>query len=312
MNREYLEAAESLLNKATEWREDPRDVWGLGTGFECFDIGLGGLHGSELFVLAARPSHGKTTIANQIAYKIANRLRKQEKRTGEPTGKVVLISPEMSVESIIMRQACNISGVSSRSIKTGRATPEEMRDWTEAVEAITELGSHIIVSAGRRTSIADVETLIYEQDTDARFLMVDYITQLVGDGKFRNNHEEVGDFALRLKRIAMDYNIPVMALSQLSRDVEKDSKNKDGTTEERPPVIADLRASGRIEETADVVALLQRKRQSMDSGQYGVPATIEIAKNRDGPVGFITMNFNTRYNRFDDIGIKRGLQLEGL
>lgn len=312
MNKEYSLAVEGLLQDEEEWHSNPQDVWGLATGFECFDIGLGGLHGTELMILAARPSHGKTTFGNQVAYKIANRLKKEERRTGVRQGKVVIVSPEMSPKSIIMRQACAISGVSARSIKTGTATAEERDIWLDAVANVRELGTHVILDAGRRTTISDVERIVYENDGQVNFLLVDYITQLASEGKFRNSHEEVGDIALRLKRIAMEHNIPVMALSQLSRDVEKDSKNKDGVVEERAPVIADLRASGRIEETADVVALLQRQRQNIESGSYGVPASIEIAKNRDGPVGVIVMNFNTRYNRFDDIGVKRGLQLEGL
>jgi replicative DNA helicase len=177
------------------------------------------------------------------------------------------------------------------------------------MDVLGELEQHIFVAGGRPIHINDVESITAQYDKHVRFIVVDYITQLIGDKKHRSRHEEVHDIALRLKNIAMEYDVPVMALSQLSRDVEKDAGGDDI---DRPPKVSDLRASGGIEETSDVVLLLQRQRQTANQGNFGVSANLEIGKNRDGPVGFITMNFNTRYNRFDDIGVNRGLNLEGV
>lgn len=307
-NHDYLDAIESLLQDEQEWHDNPKDVWGLPTGFECFDVGLGGLHGGELTILGARPAHGKTTLANQMAYNIAQDLRKETRRTGEHQGNVLLFSPEMTMKSLIMREACAITAVSSRDLKTGRATQGEREIWWRAVKKLENLYDHIYISAGRVTRMEDIERIVAQFDTDARFVVVDYITQLTLEGQ-GNSYKEVGNNGLRLKRIAMDYNIPVMVLSQLSRSVEKDAS---GDEVERLPKVSDISESGRLEQTADVIQLLSRKKQTVNQGDYGVPANIQIAKNRDGPTGFITMTFNTRYNRFEDIGVKRGLELEGM
>lgn len=307
MTIEAFQEIDKLVDRVHEWQENPSPVWGVQVSsekmsFECIDRGLGGLQRKALHILAARPSHGKSALTNQMLFNIANRNRKE----GSPN-RVFLFTPEMSYQSIWMRQASVVSGVESYRIKTGQADEDEVQRWLKALKALRKLEDHLIMVAEDDITVTDIENILerYPED-EIDVFAVDYLTQLAREGRFRNSYEEVGQMAARLRKLAMRTNSAALVLSQLSRDVEKDGET------ERPPRSSDLRESGRIEEIADIILLLHREKQTLNTfGHYAVQAQIEIAKNRDDATGFITMKFNLSQNRFEDIGAHRGLVMEG-
>lgn len=307
---DYRKTIQSIIRSEEEWNQNPQAVWGLATGFESFDVGLGGLHGGELSILAARPGNGKSTLANQIAFNIANRNEKHHRQTGEDVGTVILFSPEMSLRAIIIREACAISAVPSRALKTGTATPEERERFHRALARLEELGDYIFISAGADTRLSDIESVVGQMNERVELVILDYLTLLIPESARRGQDWlEVGEWVRRLKVLAQTYDIPIMVLSQLSRDVEKDAGDDDV---ERPPKLSDLRRSGEIEQHADAVFLLSRQRERVNQGDRGVAAMLDIAKNRDGPTGYINLYFNVAYNKFTDPGPRTALHLEGV
>ncbi len=254
---------------------------GLSTGFMTIDNILSGMHDSNLIVLAARPATGKTAFALNIAHYLAVKQKK----------KVAFFSLEMSKEELVDRMLVNQADIDAFKMKTGRLDENyEIPKLSEAMGVLAEADIFIDDTPG--LSIYDMRTqarrLMMQYKID--FLIVDYLQ--LAHGRTKDNRvQEVGEISQGLKNIARELKIPVLAISQLSRQVE----NRGG---DKAPQLSDLRESGSIEQDADVVIFLYRKNEEVRD-----IVDVKVAKHRNGPVGETSLAFIGNKMRFADLDV---------
>jgi replicative DNA helicase len=271
--------------------EQGREVTGLATRYTEFDRMTSGLQDSELIIIAARPSMGKTAWAINIAQNAAVH-----------DGKVVAVfSLEMSKESLLRRMLASEALVNSRKIQTGFLPKEDKGKLLSALERLME--SKMFIDDTPGISLAEMRAKarrLKQQEGQLDLIMVDYLQLMTGSnttGKkgFENRTQEVSSISRGLKALAKEMHVPVIALSQLSRGSEQRVGDK-------KPLLSDLRESGSIEQDADVVAFIHREeyydRENEDiKGQ----ADIIIAKQRNGPTGSIKLAYLADYTRFENL-----------
>jgi replicative DNA helicase len=269
-----------------------REITGLPTGFKTFDIMTSGLQKGELFILAARPSMGKTALALNIAQNAAV-LNKST---------VAVFSLEMSKESLLRRLLASQAWVDQRHLQTGFLGREEQEKLRQALEALVE--SHIYIDDSAGISLAEMRAKarrLKQKSGKLDLIMVDYL-QLMSASQtsskgYENRTQEVSAISRGLKALAKEMNVPVMALSQLSRASERRGEDK-------RPLLSDLRESGSIEQDADVVAFIHREsyynRDEEKTDAERMASEIIIAKQRNGPTGTVHLNFLSQYTRFEN------------
>ncbi len=265
------------------------------TGFTALDDFLGGLQRSDLIVLAARPSLGKTSLALNIARNAAINQK----------ACVALCSLEMSREAVVQRLLASESGVDSRKVRLGRFGEKDEIKIMEASGVLAEAPIYIDDSPQLRALDIRSKTrrLHYERNID--LIIVDYLQLIQGDGKNETRVQEISKITRALKTLARELNVPILAVSQLSRAVEWRASHV--------PQLADLRESGSIEQDADVVLFIYRddmyfsaedwsKVHDIEKEPYprGI-ADINIAKHRNGPLGQIKLRFLSRVVKFDNL-----------
>jgi len=265
------------------------------TGFTALDDFLGGLQRSDLIVLAARPSLGKTSLALNIARNAAINQK----------ACVALCSLEMSREAVVQRLLASESGVDSRKVRLGRFGEKDEIKIMEASGVLSEAPIYIDDSPQLRALDIRSKTrrLHYERNID--LIIVDYLQLIQGDGKNETRVQEISKITRALKTLARELNVPILAVSQLSRAVEWRASHV--------PQLADLRESGSIEQDADVVLFIYRddmyfsaedwsKVHDIEKEPYprGI-ADINIAKHRNGPLGQIKLRFLSRVVKFDNL-----------
>lgn len=269
-------------------------VSGLATGFSDLDNITGGLHPGEMIVIAARPSVGKTSLAMNIAEHVAVDQK-------QPVG---VFSLEMTAESLVMRMLCSRAGVNARNIQKGILSRQ---DYTRLTNAATDLASaplFIDDSAGLTILQLRARARRLWQQHGIRLFVIDYLQLLHSTGRrIENRQQEIADISSGIKALAKELRVPVIVLSQLNRDVERDRNRK--------PRLSDLRESGAIEQDADVVGLLYRAdpddptRPAKDdedlSDLEGMPVNLYIAKQRNGPTGDVHLTFLRSYTRFESL-----------
>ena len=242
-------------------------VTGLATGFTDLDYKTSGFQPSDLILIAARPSMGKTAFVLNIAQYMCFKLKKP----------AVIFSLEMSEESLVNRLLALESRVDSKSIRNGNVSA---KDWEGLIEGASVIGeSQLIIDATPGISIGELRSKCrkYKADMDIQIIFIDYLQLMTGSGRSDSRQQEVSDISRSLKSLARELNVPVVALSQLSRAVEKRDDHR--------PMLSDLRESGAIEQDADVVMFLYRDDYyNKDSEKAGV-AEVIIAKQRNGPIG---------------------------
>jgi len=265
------------------------------TGFTALDDFLGGLQRSDLIVLAARPSLGKTSLALNIARNTAINQK----------ACVALCSLEMSREAVVQRLLASESGVDSRKVRLGRFGEKDEIKIMEASGVLSEAPIYIDDSPQLRA--LDIRSkarrLHFERNID--LIIVDYLQLIQGDGKNETRVQEISKITRALKTLARELNVPILAVSQLSRAVEWRASHV--------PQLADLRESGSIEQDADVVLFIYRddmyfsaedwsKVHDIEKEPYprGI-ADINIAKHRNGPLGQIKLRFLSRVVKFDNL-----------
>ena len=265
------------------------------TGFTALDDFLGGLQRSDLIVLAARPSLGKTSLALNIARNAAINQK----------ACVALCSLEMSREAVVQRLLASESGVDSRKVRLGRFGEKDEIKIMEASGVLSEAPIYIDDSPQLRA--LDIRSkarrLHFERNID--LIIVDYLQLIQGDGKNETRVQEISKITRALKTLARELNVPILAVSQLSRAVEWRASHV--------PQLADLRESGSIEQDADVVLFIYRddmyfsaedwsKVHDIEKEPYprGI-ADINIAKHRNGPLGQIKLRFLSRTAKFDNL-----------
>ncbi|MDD5072132.1 MAG: replicative DNA helicase, partial [Patescibacteria group bacterium] len=274
---------------------------GLPTGFTDLDNILAGLQKSDLIILAARPSVGKTSLALDIARQAAIKSKEG----------VGLFSLEMSKEQLVDRLLCSQSHVNLWKMRTGKLSDrEEDNDFTRIGEAMGQLSeAPIYIDDSPISSVMDIRTKArrLQMEKGLGLIVIDYLQLMEGRGKYGDNRvQEVAEISRGLKAIARELNIPVLAASQLSRAVEQ-------TGGPAIPKLAHLRESGSIEQDADVVMFIYRKAADRHYNREDLPeaeknlAQIFIAKHRNGPTGKIELFFNEETASFNSVE-KTGLE----
>ena len=276
------DALAEAFDRIDELHREKGKLRGLATGFTDLDNILAGMQKSDLVILAARPSVGKTSLALDIARHAATRSK-------VPVG---IFSLEMSKEQLVDRLLCTEAGVDLWKMRTGRLSDrEDDSDFVRIGHAMGVLSeAPIFIDDSATANIMEIRTKArrLQVEQGLGLLVVDYLQLMESRGRIENRVQEIAEITRSLKGIARELNIPVLALSQLSRAVEARSP--------AIPKLADLRESGSIEQDADVVLFIYRK--SMDHSVREAPpeekniAEIHIAKHRNGPTGLIHLFFD--------------------
>jgi replicative DNA helicase len=297
------------IQTAKKAKEADSHVTGVTTGLTDLDLKLGGLHKSDLIILAGRPSMGKTALVTNIAFNAAKRYHETNGKEGAV---VAFFSLEMSAEQLATRLLADTVKISGDKIRKGQITQQDFRKFAEASSLLAALPFHIDDTPA--LTIAHIRARarrLKRQQGSLGLIVVDYL-QLIGGSSARsqdNRVQEISEISRGLKTLAKELDVPVVALSQLSRQVE--------TRENKRPQLSDLRESGSIEQDADVVMFvyrpeyyLSREKPEDDAKDFskwqerlersqGVAECI-IGKQRHGPIGTVIMSFEGEFTHFGD------------
>lgn len=310
----FLKAVTEAVNAANAAYQRDGGLSGVSTGLIDLDKKLGGLHRSDLLILAGRPSMGKTSLATNIAFNIARAYRRgrlPDGTEGAVEGGVVgFFSLEMSAEQLAARILSEASEVASEQIRRGDMTEGEFRRFVEAAKALESCPLYIDDTPALPISQLAARARRLKRTHGLDVLIVDYLQLLRGSSR-DNRVQEVSEITQGLKAIAKELDIPVIALSQLSRQVE--------SRDDKRPQLSDLRESGSIEQDADVVMFVFReeyyrerekpsdhdleamlKWQQMMEQVHG-KAEVIIGKQRHGPIGTVELSFEGRFTRFGNL-----------
>ena len=263
------------------------------SGFTALDEFLGGFHHSDLVIAAGRPSMGKTSLALNIARNAAV----------DYGACVALFSMEMARESLVMRLLSSESGVNLRQVRLGLHTEVEERRIMEATGALAEVPIYVDDSPQLRVVEMRSKARRLHYERGVNLIIVDYLQLMQAEGRVENRVQEISYISRSLKGIARELNVPVIAVSQLSRAVEWRASHR--------PQLSDLRESGSIEQDADVVIFIyrdeayfssQREWEEAHPGEaYPPPAEIIVAKHRNGPTGQVNLRFIPKLAKFENI-----------
>ncbi len=309
------------LNEALEnirsAKSDPDALSGVTTGLHSLNEKIGGLHKSDLVILAGRPAMGKTALATNIAFAAAKRYLEDKKAGKDPDkskGAVVgFFSLEMSTDQLATRILAERSGIASDKLRRGKIKESQFREIVRAVHELEEVPLFIDDTPGLTIAALRTRARRLKRLENLSLIVVDYLQLLRGTGRGTSGESrvmEISEITRGLKNLAKELNVPVLALSQLSRQVEhRDNKR---------PHLADLRESGTIEQDADIVLFVYReeyykekekpgdenseafmKWQADMENLYG-KAEIIIGKQRHGPTGTVSLHFNSELTRFTD------------
>ena len=258
-------------------------VTGIATGFIDLDYRTAGMQPSDLVLIAARPSMGKTAFALNIAQNVAFRQKKC----------VAIFSLEMSKEQLVNRMFSLESNVDAQKLRTGQLADNE---WERLIESAAEIGkSNLIIDDTPSISVSELRSKCrkYKMEHGLSMIIIDYLQLMSGSGKNESHQLEIAEISRNLKAVARELNVPVLALSQLSRGVE-------GRPDHRP-MLSDLRDSGAIEQDADVVMFIYRDDYyHPDTEKKGISEII-VAKQRNGPIGTVELVWLPEYTKFANL-----------
>jgi len=262
-------------------RERKGRLTGLETGFHDLDDYTSGLQGGELIILAARPSMGKTSLALNLTERVASR-----------GNGVVLFSLEMSKLQIIQNMLCARAQIDGLALRKGRITDAQMRRLQDEAAGLYESDLFVDDSAGLSVTALRAKCRRLKSRYDIKMVVVDYLQLLSAGGRVESRQQEISTISRSLKSLARELNVPVIALSQLNREVE--------SRDDHRPRMSDLRESGAIEQDADVIMLLHREEYFNQTEENAGMAQLIIAKQRNGPTGELTLRFFRNYMRFEN------------
>ncbi|MBP1153280.1 MULTISPECIES: replicative DNA helicase [unclassified Paenibacillus] len=253
---------------------------GVRSGFTDLDKMTSGFQRSDLIIVAARPSVGKTAFALNIAQNVGVR----EKET------VAIFSLEMGAPQLVQRMICAEANVDAGRMRTGFLEPDDWEKLTMAIGSLSE--ANIYIDDSPSVTVADIRAKCrrLKKEKGLGMILIDYLQLIHGRGKGDNRQQEVSEISRTLKQIARELDVPVIALSQLSRGVEQ--------RQDKRPMMSDLRESGSIEQDADIVAFLYRDDYYDKESEKKNIIEIIIAKQRNGPVGTVELAFLKNYNKF--------------
>lgn len=273
----------NAMDKIERASKNKGAVTGIATGFIDLDYRTAGMQPSDLVLIAARPSMGKTAFVLNIAEHIAFRLNKT----------VAIFSLEMSKEQLVNRLFSLESKVDSQHIRTGQLSDQE---WEKLIESAGIIGrSNLIIDDTPGISIAELRSKCrkYKLEQNLSMIIIDYLQLMSGSGRSDSRQQEISDISRSLKAIARELSVPVLALSQLSRAVEQRPDHR--------PMLSDLRESGAIEQDADVVMFLYRDDYYNHDTDRKDIAEVIIAKQRNGPIGTIELAWLPNYTKFANL-----------
>lgn len=291
------DAMQDLLDHLEAIQASEGEVMGVPTGLRLLDALLGSLQKSDLILLAARPGMGKTSLALNIALNAALRLHKH----------VAFFSLEMSAEQLALRLLSIQANIDSQKLRRGQLTEEEWRRLLEAAAVLAETEFYVDDTPG--ASVMEVRSKARRLHAEVRLdlIVIDYLQLMRSDRRAENRVQEISYISRSLKALAREINVPLLALSQLSRSVEQRHNKR--------PILSDLRESGSLEQDADVVLFLYSEDYyaEKERGEDGTKAPqnmpniveIRVAKHRHGPTGTVNVYFDKAHTRFTDLEVKK-------
>ncbi|WJE15722.1 replicative DNA helicase [Halobacillus sp. ACCC02827] len=274
---------ETLLEIVREMDEAEKGKTGYGTGNELLDIKTGGIQPGDLVILAARPSMGKTAYALHLA---ANHC--------EGGGSVQIFSLEMAVKPLLQRMISADASVNGRKWRSRMFSDSDYEGVVESVGRISEWELDIHTHASTYEDIhAHTRAYLRRHKPPRPMIIIDYLQLMSTNDRHERRDLEIGHITRSLKKMAVKYNIPIILLSQLSRQVDQ--------RREKPPLLSDLRESGNIEQDADMITFLYQSQDPQDEAHKD-KIHLHIGKHRNGPVGDIPMYFRKEFGRFEERG----------
>ncbi|TQS72572.1 replicative DNA helicase [Rhodobacteraceae bacterium] len=311
----FLKAVTEAVQSANAAYQREGGLAGISTGLRDLDKKLGGLHPSDLIILAGRPSMGKTSLATNIAFNVAKAYKRGARPDGtEGTiegGCVGFFSLEMSAEQLAARILSEAAEVPSEQIRRGDMSEAEFRRFVEAAKSLETCPLYIDDTPALPIAQVAARCRRLKRTHGLDVVIVDYLQLLRGTGRGDNRVQEIAEISMGLKAIAKELQLPVIALSQLSRTVE--------SREDKRPQLSDLRESGSIEQDADVVMFVYRDEYYKEREKPGDhelekmaawqqimeqvhgKAEIILGKQRHGPIGSVEVAFEGRFTRFSDL-----------
>jgi replicative DNA helicase len=307
-NKSYVEFKDALLETiamASSAYKNEEGIVGVPTGLKDLDDRLGGLHKQDLLIIAGRPSMGKTALATNIAFNAAKKLLDKEKKSS-----IIFFSLEMSSEQLSTRILSEQSRIKSNDIRRGKINQDEFEKFIETSKNLENLPLFIDDTPAITISTLSNRARRIKRMHGLDLIVVDYI-QLMKSGNYKNEGrvQEIGEITQGLKALAKELDLPVLALSQLSRAVEQ--------RDDKKPQLADLRESGSIEQDADVVMFVYREEYYLEKlePKVGTAEHVEwqekmslvhnlaeliVGKQRHGPTGIIRLEFESAFTKFKD------------
>lgn len=285
---EYVPIRQVVLNALERIEKASKNkgtVTGIPTGFIDLDYKLSGLQPSDLILVAARPSMGKTAFVLNIAQYVAFKKNRS----------VAIFSLEMSKEQLVNRLFSLESQVDAQALRTGNMKDS---DWEKLIEGAGIIGqSKLIIDDTPGISVSELRSKCrkYKLENDLDLIIIDYLQLMTGSvgRSSESRQQEISEISRSLKGLARELNVPVIALSQLSRAVE--------SRPDKRPMLSDLRESGAIEQDADVVMFIYRDEYYNKDSEYKKQAEIIIAKQRNGPVGTVHLAWLGEYTKFANL-----------
>ncbi len=302
----FDDAMKQTIEMASAAYKNEEGIVGVPTGLRDLDDRLGGLHKSDLIIIAGRPSMGKTALATNIAFNAAEKLQQNDKKSS-----IAFFSLEMSSEQLSTRILAEQSRIKSNDIRRGRISDEQFDKFLETSKNISELPLYIDETPAISIAALGNRARRIKRLNGLDMIVVDYIQLMKGTFNNKDGRvQEISEITQGLKAIAKELAVPVVALSQLSRAVEQ--------RDDKKPQLSDLRESGSIEQDADVVMFVYRESYYLKAKEPR-PATVEhaewqakmnevshlaeliIGKQRHGPTGNITLEFEEMFTKFKDL-----------
>jgi replicative DNA helicase len=284
--RHIRQALDKYYDRIEYLHQHRGEVIGVPTGLTDLDKLLGGLQRSDMVVMAGRPGMGKTSLALSIALQAARRLHKR----------IALFSLEMSDEQLVQRLISAETGIDSQRLRLGDIKEDEWPTFIQATNLLA--GTSVFIDDTPAISVLELRTkarrLHAEHGLD--LLIVDYLQLMRGDSRSENRQQEISYISRSIKALARELNIPILALSQLSRQVE--------SRHDKRPMLSDLRESGSIEQDADVVLFIYRDDVYNPDSEFPNIAEIIVSKHRSGPTGIFSVYFKKHLAQFVDLEVQ--------
>ncbi len=312
--KSFAQSATLAVQMAERAKQSGGHLSGITTGLNALNTKIGGLHRSDLIILAGRPAMGKTALATNIAFSAAERLMKDRADQIDKTSGagVAFFSLEMSADQLATRILAEQAKISSEDLRMGKINQAQFRDLVRASAALQDLPLYIDDTPGLTIAAMRSRARRLKRQKGVGLIVVDYLQLLQGSSRQSNDNRvnEISEITRGLKTLAKELNVPVIALSQLSRAVEQ--------REDKRPQLADLRESGTIEQDADIVLFVYRDeyyhaQKKPEDGtekfekwmERGIAirgrAEVIVAKQRHGSTGIVDLHFEAVHTRFSDL-----------